>query len=54
MEGLFGMCSVGVHPGKTTGAQWIIHKMCAMGPVREIFSSYSQHIENVISTTFTA
>ena len=35
MEGFCRMYSAGVHPGKVTGARWIIHKKCTMGPVIE-------------------
>ena len=41
-------------PVKTTHTLWIDHKICAMGRFVEKIGSYTQHLQNVISTTVNA
>ena len=51
LAGQFEMYNTGVHPVKATGTCWIDHKTRAMDRVAEKSGLYTQHLQNVISTT---
>ena len=51
LKAQFEMHSESMWPLKTTGTQWIDHKLGAMERMIEIFPLYSQHLQNVITTT---
>ena len=51
LQGQFEMYSAGVSPMKATSMCWIYHKICAMGHIVDKFGLYTQHLQNVISTT---